>query len=176
MRGVVRTRQALLAVAVGAGLLMTLAGCGLSSAGTSSNGGAATPTVTTGAAATAVASALTGCPAATQSVNWPTPPSATLGITSVSQATSVAVGQVVEVSLPWGEKWLLLSGAGTPALQVQQPAGYGDPTSRHCIWRFLAQRSGGGALTFSEQPLCANPRSPCPQYIRTFSLTVVVHA
>jgi hypothetical protein len=176
-RGDVRGWRKPLALAAGVGLLLAVTGCGAAPSSSTGNGGPAGTSAPATATRTATATAsATGCPAPTQVVNWPSAPNVVLGTASVARAASVTVGQTVEVALPWGARWMLLAGAGAPALQLQQPAGYGDASTRQCIWRFVARQTGASSISFSQQPLCTSPHTPCPQYIRMLALQVNVRA
>lgn len=172
-----------------AGALLLLAGCapGAASAGgtpaatqPSSTSPAISPTATTTYTGSPLptttppaGSAQTGCPAATQDVHWPSPP--TLVVT-LPQTTpiQVKVGDTLEVALKWNQKWELAS-QDASILRLDKPAGYGDASLQSCIWHFTALASGQANLGFTGVPMC-NKDPNCVPSVRLVHLTVQVNS
>lgn len=155
-------------------LLLLLAGCG----GAGASSGAQPPaTVTGGATATptvgGVSATTTGCPQATQIVQWPSPPTVIVTTAQTAKGATVQVGQSLEVALPFGHKWTLGLDAGQPALALSTPAGYGDASLQSCIWRFTTKQAGQVTLTFSSAPIC-QPHRDCSQAIGLLRIPITV--
>lgn len=149
-------------------LMLVLAACGQPT-GIASGGAPGQATAT----ATSPTIALTGCPGATQSVSWPAPPAVVLTTPFPSGPTTLRAGQTLEVALPFGHIWRFQAGSAQPALTLDQPAGYGDSGTRHCVWHFTAQQAGQVQLTFTMQALCP-PHTSCPQYITLLKASISV--
>jgi hypothetical protein len=83
--------------------------------------------------------------------------------TDTNDTVSAHVGDLIEIRLPFGQKW---SGpASIPGnLQQQQPAGYAFTPDNVCIWRFVAQSEGVAHLDFYMQALCLSGQM-CPRFI-----------
>jgi hypothetical protein len=128
---------------------------------------AATPTQTPGT------TAKTGCPAATQEVNWSPEPGA-IFTTKQSSSINVKVGETFEISLPMGHVWKMAPLASS-ILKLDTPAGYGDAATQSCIWHFTTQASGQTSLEYTMQALC-QPGTVCPAYITVVDMTVKASA
>jgi hypothetical protein len=82
------------------------------------------------------------------------------------------VGDVIEVRLPFGQKWTGPTSVPTN-LEQQQPAGYAFEPDEVCIWRFVAQSRGSANLDFYWQALCTQGQV-CAMYIANAPFTVDV--
>ena len=157
------------------GIMLLIAACapGGTGAGTATHPSQTATSTPTSTAAFPSNSALTGCPESTQDVHWPQPPAA---IVTPRQSTTVNVkaGETFEIAAPMGHKWALLPPVGS-ILRLDNPAGYGDPTLKTCIWHFTTLSSGQATLEFSMEPLCATGEK-CPQYITVVDFTVQVRS
>ena len=140
-------------------VVMLLAACGQPSA----------PGQGTATAATT----LTGCPAPTQTVTWPTPIAVTITPPFSTSAVTVHAGQAVEAVFPFGHLWSFTAGSEQPALALDTPAGYGDSGMGRCVWHFTARQAGHVVLTFTMQALCP-PHTSCPLYIAILKAPVLV--
>ncbi len=89
-----------------------------------------------------------------------------------STPTSGTKGDLIEVQLPFGQKW---SGPTTSqgVLELQSPFGYAEPTLKMCIWQFVAKGSGTVHLNFTGRAICL-PGQLCPQYVMSVPFVVVV--
>ena len=171
-------------------LVMLLAGCGVTTGTTGiTNGGplAGLPTGTPTVTATATASGTgrstptvagtyattTGCPMATQVINWPSPPTVIITSADASKGAIVHVGQTLEVALPFGQRRSLGPGGGAPILLLNTPAGYGDASLKSCVWRFTAEQVGQATLTFTFAPIC-QAHMECPQFIGLLKIPINV--
>jgi hypothetical protein len=169
-------------------LVMLLAGCGVTTGTTGiTNGGplagqpTGNPTVTatasvSGRSTPTVAGTYdttTGCPQATQVVQWPSPPAVIVTSANASTGATVHVGQTLEVALPFGQHRSLGLSAGRPELLLNTPAGYGDASLKSCVWRFTAEEAGQATLEFSFKPLC-QAHMECPQFIGLLKIPIDV--
>ncbi|MGO8949706.1 MAG: hypothetical protein ACLQUY_19045 [Ktedonobacterales bacterium] len=168
--------------------LMLLAACGQTTSTTGINNGGpvegkspGTPTVTaaptvagTGTPAVpGTSSATTGCPLATQAVQWPSPPTVIVTSATASKGATVQVGQTVEIALAFGHRWSLMPAAGQPELVLNTPAGYGDASLKSCVWRFTAQDVGQTTLKFTFAAIC-QPHQACPQFVGLLNIPINV--
>ncbi len=168
-------------------LVLLLTGCGVTTTTAVSsvdNGGpvqgqaTGTPGATSAAATviastTGASSATTGCPQATQTVQWPTPPTVIITSAQTSKGAKVSVGQTLEVALAFGHKWTLGPAAGQPALTLNSPAGYGDASLQSCIWHFTGAQAGQFTLQFISAPNCPAHKE-CPKTIGTLAISIEV--
>ncbi len=168
-------------------LLLVLAACGTASGSSGSSGssggsgsvtpgitptspgvaGAQTPTVTT----TGGYGTSHGCPSDTV-VNPPLPKANVTVQPDVKAAVTAHVGDIIEVHLPFGQKW----GGPTSSqggLELQKPAGYASLNGNVCVWRFVARSTGTAALNFNERALCKQGQM-CPMYVRAVPVTINV--
>jgi hypothetical protein len=165
-------------------LTFMLAACGASgssSSGSSSNGSSAGQTPTVGVTPTTPASSPTkvagsgsgtaeGCPSQT-TVNTTPAPASVVITTRTAQATAHP-GDVVEIRLPFGQKWSNPRTTQT-SLTMQQPSGYASQQDKACVWRFTAKSAGTEQLAFTQQPIC-KPGMACPMHIAIITFTVTV--
>ena len=169
-------------------LVLLLAGCGVTTGTTGiTNGGplAGQPTGTPIVTATASVSGTgtptvagkydttTGCPQATQVVQWPSPPAVIVTSADASKGATVQVGQTFEIALPFGQRRSLEPGGGQPILLLNTPAGYGDASLKSCVWRFTAEQVGQVTLNFTFAPIC-QAHMECPQFIGLLKMPINV--
>lgn len=113
-----------------------------------------------------------GCPS--DMVVGTAPPTANVIVKSNQTNASISahVGDVVEIRLPFGQKW---SGPTTSegGLEIQQPSGYAQKTDNVCVWRFTAKSAGTTSLEFHQQALCKSGQL-CPMYIAEFPFVIIV--
>lgn len=110
-----------------------------------------------------------GCPS--DAVVSSTPPAnVTANINSPDQTVSAHNGDMIEIHLPFGRKWI--GPSNMPGiLQLQQPSGYAQKSDNMCVWRFVAKGTGKAQLAFESQPLC-KPGAACPMYIVSYPVTI----
>jgi hypothetical protein len=156
-------------------LLLVLAACGPNAS--SSTTGAPTPHSTPYPTPTPTATAVGGygdhgCPGNTVVSTAPKQANVTIRLTDINSTVSAHVGDLIEIRLPFGQKW---SGPSSiPAnLQQQQPAGYAFTSDNVCIWRFAAQSAGTAHLDFHSQALCSKGEM-CPMFITNETFTIEV--
>jgi hypothetical protein len=169
-------------------LVMLLAGCGVTTGTTGiTNGGPLAGLATGTSTVTATASVsgtstpteagtyntATGCPQATQVVQWPSPPALIVTSANASKGVTVHVGQSLEVALPFGQRRSLGLSAGSPELLLNTPAGYGDASLKSCVWRFTAEQVGQATLNFTFAPIC-QAHMECPQFIGLTKISIDV--
>lgn len=139
-----------------------LAACGTTTGSTAGNPASSSPTPLSSA---------TGCPNSASGNTTP-PANIVLNQSNGSSTVTAHVGDVVEIDLPFGQKWtgpMVSQGQ----LQLQTPAGFTLATSKTCVWRFTAQSLGTTQLNFYGQAIC-QPGQACPMYVMRLSYTVVV--
>jgi hypothetical protein len=151
--GLFCTRRPIALIGILGVLLLVLSACGSTS--TSST---PTPTGTTGYGSTH------GCPSDTIVSTTLKPANVTVRDTDINSTVTAHVGNIIEVRLPFGQKWTGPSSIPSN-LQQQQPAGYALPSDNVCIWRFTAQSAGTAQLDFQSQALCLNKDEVCPGVI-----------
>jgi hypothetical protein len=156
------TRRPIALIGILGVLLLVLSACG-----PNSGSGTPTPTGTTGYGSTH------GCPSDNV---VPTPPKAadvTIRDTDINSTVTTHVGNIIEVRLPFGQKWTGPSSIPSN-LQQQQPAGYALPSDNVCIWRFTAQSVGTVQLDFYNQALCLKKDEACPRVITKDTIIIDV--
>lgn len=159
--------------------LILLVGCGITTgtADTTNAAGQLSGAPTSMATATpstpAASSTTTGCPLATQVVQWPSPPALIITSAQSTNTAVVHVGQSIELALAFGHRWSLGPNAGQPALALNEPAGYGDTSLGSCIWRFTAEHAGTASVSVLSAPIC-QAHMQCPQMIAIHTITVTV--
>ncbi len=151
------------------GALLLLGACGAIPQGTGAT--AAAP----GATATLATGGQTGCPAPTRTAPWPSPADAIVSSRSGERSVTLRTGQTLEAQMAWGQKWSALAANPAPTLQMESPAGYGDPQVKSCVWRFTATQAGQTTLMWTIAPLC-QPAMACPQYRGILEVQVTVTA
>jgi hypothetical protein len=111
-----------------------------------------------------------GCPSDTVVSTPPKHADVIIQKTDINATVSAHVGDIIEIRLPYGQKW---SGprAIPDNLQQQQPAGYALTPDNVCVWRFLAQSGGIAHLDFYMQALCSNGQM-CPMFIANIPFTI----
>ena len=157
-------------------MLLTLMGivaaCGTNAGSGTSTGGTGSSPVTPAPTAVKGYGTAQGCPS---DLVVSTAPSTANVVVKPSQANgsiTAHVGDVVEIRLPFGQKW---SGptASVGSLEIQQPSGYAWKTDKVCVWRFTAKSAGTTSLEFHEQALCRAGQL-CPMYIVDFPFVITV--
>lgn len=116
---------------------------------------------------------LTGCPAPTQTVRWPSAPAAIITTPFSSNPVTIHTGQTLEVSLPFGHVWQIQADQGQSVLALDTPAGYGDGGASRCIWHFTAHQAGHVVLAFTMKALCP-AHTACPLYTAILRASVTV--
>lgn len=147
-------------------LIFLLAACGAGSSSTTTGSSPSAPTTVKGYG-TAY-----GCPSDAVVTN---PRSANVTVTP-SQASSpvnAQVGNVVEIRLPFGSKWVGPS-SSQGNLQMLTPAGFANKSVQVCVWQFTAQSAGTTHITFQKSALC-KAGEMCAQYIMNLPFTIDVH-
>ena len=145
-------------------VILTLAACGTNTgAGSGSGKASSSPTVT---------ASQVGCPDSTVMNTTPSPANIVLKPSNSNSTITAQVGNVIEVDLPFGQRWSgpLISQGG---LSLQQPAGFALTTTKMCVWRFTAQSAGTTQLKFTGQAICG-AKQACPLYIMLLPYTIVV--
>ena len=144
----------------------TNAGSGTSTGGTGSSPANPSPTAVKGYGTAQ------GCPSDFVVGTAPSTANVVVKPNQVNTAVTAQVGDVVEIRLPFGQRW---TGPTTSqgGLTIQQPAGYAWKTDKVCIWRFTAKSAGTTTLEFNERALC-RPGQVCPMYIAEFPFTITV--
>ena len=168
-------------------LAMLIAGCGVTTGTTGiTNGGpmagqpSGTPTVPATSAVSGTSTpalgtydTTTGCPQATQVVEWPSAPAVIVTSADASTGATVQVGQTLEIALPFGQRRSLGPAAGDPELLLNTPAGYGDASLKSCVWHFTAEQAGQVTLLFTFAPIC-QAHQACPQYVGVLKIPITV--
>ena len=154
---------------MGAMLLVAACAPGGPPTGTTNTAAQPSPTAASTPAKTPATTTKTGCPAATQDVNWPTPPGAVF-TTQQAKMVNVKVGETFEITVPMGHTWKLLPMADS-ILKLDTPSGYGDADLNSCVWHFTTLASGKITLEFSMQAVCEEGKQ-CPNYITVVDFTV----
>ncbi len=153
-------------------LMSIVAACGTnSSSGTTAGGTGSSPAQPSPTAVKGYGTAQ-GCPS---DMVVSTAPSTANVIVKPSQTNSTItakVGDVVEIRLPFGQKWTGPT-ASEGNLEIQQPAGYARKTDNVCVWRFTAKSAGTTNLEFRQQALCKLGQL-CPMYIAEIPFVVTV--
>lgn len=160
-------------------MALLLAGCGVTTGTATMTNGAGQPSVAPTATTTMTPSTsgesgtTTGCPLATQVVQWSSPPAIIITSAQSTDKAEVRVGQSIELALTFGHRWSLGPNAGQPALTLNTPAGYGDASMGSCIWRFTAEHAGTASVSFLAAPIC-QPHMQCPQMVALHTITITV--
>ncbi len=151
-------------------LTSIVAACG-SNAGSGTSTGGSSPAKPSPTAVKGYGTAQ-GCPS--DMVVGTAPSTANVIVKSNQTNTSISahVGDVIELRLPFGQKW---SGptSSVGGLEMQQPSGYAWKTDNVCVWRFTAKAAGTTNLEFHEQALCKQGQL-CPMYIAEFPFVIIV--
>lgn len=149
-------------------LSLLLAACG-SNGGTGTGAGS---TPTSAPTSTTSMGSPEGCPSNTVTNPPATRPNVIIKITNSNSTISVHNGDLIEVRLPFNERW---SGpaASQSVLQLQTPAGYPLQSDKVCVWHFVAKSTGTTTLTFSGRAIC-KPGQLCPMYVINVPFTVDV--
>ncbi|QBD79727.1 hypothetical protein EPA93_28615 [Ktedonosporobacter rubrisoli] len=113
-----------------------------------------------------------GCPN-NAVLNPASKPNVTASLGNVNGTVTAHTGDVIAVQLPFGHKWTGPTRAQQDILQVQQPAGYANQTTKMCVWRFVAKSTGSTQLIFHSQALC-KPGQMCAMYIADMPITIEV--
>ena len=158
-------------------MLLTLAGivaaCGTNAgSGTSTGGTGASPVVNPSPTAVKGYGSAQGCPSDMVVGTAPSTANVVIKSTQVNSTISAKVGDVIEIRLPFGQRW---TGPTTSQgnLELQQPAGYAWKADNVCVWRFTAKSAGTTSLQFHQQALC-KPGQLCPMYIAEFPFVITV--
>ena len=158
-------------------VLLTLTGivaaCGTNaSSGTSTGGTGNSPIANPSPTAVKGYGTAQGCPSDMVVSTAPSAANVVVKSNQTNAAITAHVGDVVEIRLPFGQKW---SGptASEGNLEIQQPSGYAWKTDKVCVWRFTAKSAGTTNLEFHEQALC-KPGQMCPMYIAEFPFVITV--
>ncbi len=139
----------------------------LSACGPNPGSGTPPPTGTTGYGSTH------GCPSDTVVSTPPKLANVTIRDTDINSTVTAHVGDIIEVRLPFGQKWTGPSSLPSN-LQQQQPAGYAWTSDNVCIWRFTAQSVGRAQLDFHSQALCLKKDEACPGVITKDTIIIDV--
>src|SRR5437899_2585551 len=104
-----------------------------------------------------------GCPSDAVVSTTPRAPNAVGRFPTNNTTITVHVGDIVEIDLPFGERW---TGPTNPQtmLQLQEPAGYAWKVKNACVWRFVAQSVGTTQVSFLGRAICVKGQL-CPQYL-----------
>ena len=150
-------------------LLLVLAVYGPKASSTTTGSGSSSPTPTTTSRGYG---SIHGCPSDAVVSNAPKQANVIIGNKDINSTVIAHTGDIIEVRLPFGQKW---SGpAFIPSnLQQQQPAGYASTPDNACIWRFVAQSAGVAQLDFYMQALFLNGQI-CPMFIADMPFTIDV--
>ncbi|GAC1695376.1 MAG: hypothetical protein PVS3B3_20020 [Ktedonobacteraceae bacterium] len=142
------------------------AGSGTSTGGTGSSPANPSPTAVKGYGTAQ------GCPSDMVVSTAPSTANVVVKPNQTNTTVTAHVGDVVEIRLPFGQKW---SGPTTSVgnLEIQQPSGYAWKTDNVCVWRFTAKSTGTTNLEFHGQALC-KPGQLCPMYIAEFPFVITV--
>jgi hypothetical protein len=113
-----------------------------------------------------------GCPSSAPVPTWPHAATIVLHAQDADRAITAHVNDTIEVDLPAGFRWSLVPYTST-ALQLLTPAGYDDPSTTMCVWRFTAMQTGRVAIVFDRQPICVKGSVCSPLIIGyPFGLTI----
>ncbi len=124
------------------------------------------------ASTTPTASSQNGCPSSATVPTWPNAANIVIHAQDADRAIPAHVNDTIEVDLPAGFRWSLVP-YSSPALQLLSPAGYDDPSTAMCVWRFTATQAGQAALVFDRQPFCVKGSVCSPIIIGyPFGLTI----
>jgi hypothetical protein len=148
-------------------LAFLFAACGASS---TSTGSASSPTP----APTTVKGYGTayGCPSDAVVTPPAGQPNVTIKMTDSNTTINAHSGDVIEVHLPFGERWSGPTEASS-ILQLQTPSGYAFKAGKVCVWRFIARDSGVAKISFSARAICKKGEL-CPQYVLLVPFTIDV--
>jgi hypothetical protein len=157
-------------------LLLVLSSCGSGSAettkGSSSGNTTGTPTPNATTTTTKADGSVHGCPSNTVVSTTSKQANVTIQSTNINSTVTAHVGDIIEIRLPFGQKWA--GPAVIPTnLQQQQPTGYALPSSNVCVWRFIARSTGMANLEFHNQPLCIKGRA-CAMFIMVDPISIDV--
>jgi hypothetical protein len=161
---VIRRKSFFLVIPLVLTLVFILAACG----GTSGSGSNPAP------APTSVKGYGTshGCPSDVVVSTAPSAANVTVQMTQSHTTIDVKQGDVVQFDLPFGNSWAGPNGS-VGELELQTPAGYANPTSKMCIWRFTAQGTGTTMVSFYGHAICTKGQL-CPQYVLNVPFEVTV--
>ncbi len=156
-------------------LMSIIAACGTNSTSGTSTGGTGssnTPTVNPSPTAVKGYGTAQGCPSDMVVSTAPSTANVLVKPNQTNSTITAKVGDVVEIRLPFGQKW---SGptASEGNLEIQQPAGYAWKADNVCVWRFTAKSAGTTTLEFRMQALC-KPGQLCPMYIAEVPFVISV--
>ncbi len=158
-------------------VLLTLSGivaaCGSNAgSGTSTGGTGSSPIANPSPTAVKGYGTAQGCPSDLVVSAAPSTANIVVKPNQIHSTITAKVGDVVEIRLPFGQKW---TGPTTSAgsLEIQQPSGYAWKTDKVCVWRFTAKSAGTTNLEFHQQALC-KPGQMCPMYIAEFPFVITV--
>jgi hypothetical protein len=161
---------------LGCGLVMlvlafALAACG---AGSSSGGGSVGSQPGASSSPTPVKGYGTGYGCPSDDVITTTPPAATRVLLPKDASSTITVsnGAIIEIHLPFGQKWQGPINTQS-VLQEQQPAGYAAKDVSACVWRFVANSTGTTHLDFDGSAICPTGKA-CPMYIMSLPFTIKV--
>jgi hypothetical protein len=165
-----KPRPRILIVSLAALLVVVLAACGTNGKAGSGTGSGSTPTPTP----TTIPGygAVNGCPSDAVVTSAPPVPNVTVKLTDANSTVTAHVGDVIEIQLPFGQKWTGPAFTGGE-LQLQTPAGYASTATKMCIWRLSSQSAGMTHLTYSVGVICKKGL-PCPRYMSDVTFTIVV--
>jgi len=133
------------------------AGSGTSTGGTGSSPANPSPTAVKGYGTAQ------GCPSDMVVSTAPSAANVLVKPSQTNAAITAHVGDVVEIRLPFGQRWTGPT-ASEGGLTIQQPAGYAWKTDNVCVWRFTAKSTGTTNLEFHQQALCKAGQL-CPMYV-----------
>ena len=157
-------------------MLLTLMGivaaCGTNAGSGTSTGGTGSNPVTPAPTAVKGYGTAQGCPSDMVVSTAPSTANVVVKPNQVNGTITAKVGDVVEIRLPFGQKWTGPT-VSQGSLEIQQPSGYAWKTDKVCVWRFTAKSAGTTSLQFHEQALC-KPGQLCPMYIAEFPFVITV--
>ena len=155
-------------------LTLIVAACGTNAGSGTSTGGTGSSSPTANPSPTAVKGYGTahGCPSDMVVSTAPSTANVIVKPNQINSTITAKVGDVIELHLPFGQKWTGPTASGGN-LEIQQPAGYASKTDNVCVWRFTAKSAGTTNLEFRAQALC-KPNQMCPMYIAEFPFVITV--
>jgi hypothetical protein len=150
-------------------LLVLLAACGNSNNNTNTGAQPTQANPTSGAVNSGTSD---GCPNTAQVDTLTPQANVVTGQTNINSAVTAKNGDLIEVRLPFGQKWSGPTGS-QGVLEMQQPSGFAWKADKVCIWRFVAKSTGTVELDFQARAICKAGET-CPQYINTVPITIDV--
>jgi len=118
--------------------------------------------------------AKTGCPSTSANVNWQKAATTFIHIDGANSIKTIHVGDIVEVALPAGYVWSLLTAENMYFQQIE-PGGAYESSQNVCVWHFSTLAPGNTILYFGRHILC-QPGKICSDLGIRYAFAVTITA